>query len=135
MWDKHEESFGLDLNQDSVTGVYFEDKDHNGLVDDSTFLKLVNGDHVIDIVKGVKRLPQKNGSKWRAAKAIETDSGYDVLIEGTKGNLEGKFKIWSINSEGVVQNQAAWKSEEWMERNGYDELFGLDLSSSSEVGI
>lgn len=134
MLDGYEEEFDMDLNQDSATGIYLEDKDNNGLVDGSTTLKLINGDQAIDIVKGVKRRPQKNGSKWSALKAIDAETGYEVLIEGTKGKLDGKFKIWSIDSDGVVQNQSRWGSEEWMERNGFDELFVLDLISGSEVG-
>ena len=135
MWNGYEEKFDLDLNQDSVTGVYFEDIDNNGLVDGSTTLKLINGDQVIDIVKGVKRRPQKNGSKWNASKVIQSETGYEVLIEGSIGKLDGKFKIWSLNVEGVVQKQSRWGSEKWLERNGYDELFGLDLSGGSEVTV
>ena len=135
MWDGYEEDFDMDLNQDSVTGIYFEDNDNNGLVDGSSNLKLINGNQAIDIVKGVNRRPQKNGSKWSASKAIQVDSGYEVLIKGTKGKLDEKFKIWSIDPEGAVQNQSRWRSVTWMERNGYDEFFGLDIIGNSEVGI
>ena len=94
MWDGYEEKFDVDLNQDSITGIYFEDSDNNGLVDGSTTLKLISGSQVINVVKGVKRRPQKNGSEWNASQVVQSDTGYFVLIEGNKGRLDGKFKIW-----------------------------------------
>ena len=133
MWDKYEKKFGMDLNQDSVTGVYFEDLDNNGLVDGSTTLKLINGEQTFDIVKGAKHRPQKNGSKWIAAQARRTESGYEVLIEGIKGGLDGKFKVWSIDPNGLFQKQSRWGSEQWMERNGYTALFDLSLGVDSAV--
>lgn len=133
MWDGYEGDFALDINQDSITGISFDDADDNGLVDNSTSLRLANGDEAVSIVKGVKRRPQKNGSRWSALKAVGTDSGYEVLLQGNKGKLAGKFKVWSLNSEGAILNQTRWRTEKWITQNGYDEVFSVDILDGAGV--
>ena len=122
-------------NKDSIIGISFTDLDNNGLVDGSKTLKLINDNQVIDIVEGAKRKPQKNGSQWSASKAIQTDSGYEVLIEGIKGALEDKFKIWTIDSNGKITKKSNWSAANDMMWNGYEEKFDEDINKDSIIGI
>ena len=122
MWRGYEEVFGIDLNQDNVTGIFFEDIDKNGIVDNSTHLRLASQGIVVDVAKNKKQNVPAKSKSWAAVRAIETDTGYQVLIKETNEIFDGNFKVWSLDLDGYVQEQTKWGSESMLAQKGYASL-------------
>ena len=135
MWKGYEEIFDIDLNLDSVVGIHFKDSDNNGLVDDSSSLRLIAQNNTIAIVKGSKRRPQKNRKSWDAIKAIKTEIGYDAIVRGIDKNSFTRYRICGIDSSGLIVNQSRWMTPEDAMWRGYEEAFGIDLNQDNVTGI
>ena len=133
MWGGYEEIFDLDLNEDSVTGLFIEDSDSNGLADGASYYKLINGDQVIGVINNQDR-PQKDTAKRSIIEAIQNESGYQLLFGGTAGKKDGKFKVWTVDLEGIIQSQTPWKTGVWMANNEFEEIFAYDINGDSLIG-
>ena len=72
--------------------------------------------------------------KWDATKAVETNSGFSILIEGQR-NKEGKCKVVSANEEGVIGRSTRWLNGNQMFNEGYEDLFAMDFNGNSEIGF
>ena len=71
---------------------------------------------------------------WDAVKAVETNSGFSVLVEGQQ-KKEGKYKVATANEKGVINGVTRWLNGNQMFREGYEELFAIDFNGNSEIGI
>jgi hypothetical protein len=60
------------------------------------------------------KLYNDNSSKvWDVTASVQTKSGFDVLLSGEENtSLEGKYKVWTTNSDGVIKKGSKWTDEE-----------------------
>ena len=72
------------------------------------------------------------GSAWNVTKAVKVDDEFKVLLSGT-GDYQDRYIVWTTNSNGLVTGSSGWKVANWLTLNGYETLFGLNFSQSTEV--
>jgi len=127
-----EESFTLtvnDLEEDPL------DLDGDGFVDTVTNYQMwtVFGGVDLQSRRG-KTYSDDTSRKWDAVKAVETNSGFSVLVEGQR-NKDGKFKVATANEEGVISGATRWLNGNQMFNEGYEDLFAMDFNGNSDIGI
>ena len=90
----------------------------------------------------MNEITQKNGrtystgiTAWQAVKAVETNSIYNVLIEGSEGSpFANEFYVWDTNISGVIKGRSGWKTLEEMTDLGYEEIFTRDFNNDGAIG-
>ena len=112
-----------------------QDMDGDGFVDEVTNYQMWTASGGVDLTNRRGRTYSDDSSRmWDAVKAVETDSGFSVLVEGQR-NKEGKFKVVSTNDEGVIVGATRWLSGNQMFYEGFEEMFAMDFNSNSETGF
>ena len=131
----YEDTFNMDLNGDQVTGLPLIDSDSNGFVDDAPNYKLFDSGTAIDLThRSGKKYSDATSSKWDAVKAVASESGFQVLLDG-EASKENQFYVWTTDSSGVVKRGSGWKTGDQMMELGYEDIFGLDMNDNSSIGI
>ena len=129
----YEEIFDMDINEDGLTGLPLEDDDSDGFVDDSSNYKLLHEGNAIDLtMNNGRKLSDNSSSVWDAVKAIKTNSGFEVLLDGS-GPVEDKFYVWTTNDFGVITQGSGWKTADQMMMLGYQEKFDFTFNDNQEV--
>ena len=91
---------------------------------------------------GIYRLKNSKGgtysdnssSVWDVTAAKETDSGFDVLFEGSDGGRrEGYNYIQSTNSSGVMTTGIGWLTDAQTTSNGYESIFNIDFNKNGII--
>ena len=109
------------------------DLNADGFVDDVVDYQMWTEFGGVELINRKGKTFSENSSKvWNATKAIQTDTGFSLLINHEK--KVGKYKIWTANSDGLVTSTSKWKSGDQMMRDGVEDLFGLDLNLDSIIG-
>ena len=137
MEEGYEESFNIDLNKDSIIGLpAVVDANSDGLVDNSSTYKLFTGDGAAITLKNIRGRTYSDGSSrsWDVIAATETDSGFEVLLDGDVTKA-GKYKVWTTDSSGVINSWSSWKTGEEMVDLDYEQFFGIDFNSNDVLGI
>ena len=128
-----EEKFSFDTNADGIIGGLVDD-DGNGLVDDVTNYQIVGraGPITIKNRQGGK-YSDASTHKWDARAAVQVDSGYQVLLEGTSSQYRDQYIIWTTDLAGTIINASGWKSGDELSVQGAEVLFGLDLNADGII--
>ncbi len=74
-----------------------------------------------------------SSSNWDAVAAVESDNGFQVLLEGTAARND-QFKTWTINADGVIQSVSEWESAEATTGLGWEEKFSFDTNGDGIIG-
>lgn len=120
---------------DSKGFVVF-DYDCNGIADGpSNNDELVRGAESIVLKDKRGRVMSDRPSRyWNGAKSVANESGFDVLIEGVSGVIASKYQGWSVDSDGRMKQTGRWVDAETLLREGYEDLFGMDLNGDGKTG-
>ena len=109
------------------------DLNNDGLIDGQLNYQLWTQSGGVELTNRRGKTFSDDSSKvWNAEKAIQTDTGFSILINHEK--KKGKYKIWTVDSDGVVTSMSKWKSGDQMMREGIEDLFGLDLNADTIIG-
>ena len=111
------------------------DLDKDGFVDEVTNYQMWTASGGIDLTNRRGRTYSDDSSRmWDAIKAVETNSGFSVLVEGQR-NKDGKFKVATANDEGVVGGTSRWFNGNQMFNEGYEDLFAMDFNGNNQIGF
>jgi serralysin len=124
MQEGYESSFDRDFNDDGIIGVPpIVDADGDGLVDGGGSYRLIRDDSAVDLQSNRGRVYSDSTSNlWDVTKAVVDGDGYDVLLEGS-GRLNGRYLIWEVDSEGVVNKSIGWSTSDRLTDLGFGDLF------------
>ena len=92
------EIFDRDFNADTITGQPpVEDRNDDGLiygsVEGSSIYKfLKDGDQALNMINAGRTLSDETSNLWKAVKAVETEMGFEVLLEG-EGKRADQFRV------------------------------------------
>ena len=105
----------------------------DGLIDDSSTYVLwtVSGGVPLLSRRG-RALSDGSSPMWDATKAVQTDSGFTILMRHER--IAGRYKIWTADPEGTVDSMSKWQSGDQMMADGVEDLFDLDLNGDSIIG-
>ena len=84
----------------------------------------------------VQTYSDNSSSLWDVTAAKETNSGFDVLLEGADGsNKDGYNVIWSTNSSGIINSSSGWLTDAQTESHasGYENKFGKDFNNDGLI--
>ncbi len=111
------------------------DIDEDGFVDEITNYQMWTASGGVDLTNRRGRTYSDSSSRmWDAVKAVETNSGFSVLVEGQR-NKDGKYKVATANDEGVVGGVTRWLNERQMTNEGYEDLFAMDFNGNNSIGF
>jgi len=111
------------------------DANNDGFVDQITNYQMWTASGGVDLTNRRGRTYSDESSRmWDAIKAVETTSGFSVLVEGQR-NKEGKYKVATANDEGVIDGATRWLNGNQMYNEGYEELFIMDFNGNSDIGF
>ena len=110
------------------------DLNNDGFVDDITNYQMWTDSGGVDLTNrgGRRRFSDSTSRMWNAEKAVQVDSGFSLLIKHER--KDGKYKVWSSNSDGIITSMSKWKSSHQMMSEGYEDLYELDLNGDSIIG-
>ena len=126
----------LSANADLVIDGTISDSNSDGFTDgsSSTAYQLFNGGNPITLTnKNGKTFNDASTKAWDAIKAVSTNSGFQVLLDGA-ASKEGKYNLWSINSSGVITKGSAWKTADQATALGWETKFDSDLNGDGITG-
>ena len=122
--------FETNFNEFAKVG---EDIDNDGLTDDTANYQLFDSGSSVYLQRtDGKPISNSPGSAWNVTKAVKVGDEFKVLLSGTE-NYNGRYIVWTTNSNGLVTSSSNWRVENWLTLNGYESLFGLNFSQSTEV--
>ena len=112
-----------------------QDNDGDGFVDGLTNYQLWTEKGGIDLKsRRGNTYSDDTSRKWDAIKAVETDAGFSVLVEGHLSK-EGKYKVVTANEEGVIGGATRWLNGNQMFDSGYEEVFSMDFNGNGVVDL
>ena len=123
------------LAKNNIAFKSTDDIDDNGLVDGSekTAYKLYTPDGGIFITtKSGKTFSDATSKKWSAIAATPTEKGYRVLITNNQSK-KGKYRIWKLNSKGIVRSKKRWLRERTLSSKGYEKVFEIDFNGDGMI--
>ncbi len=123
-----------DINSDEIIGSSIADANSDGFVDGVSNYQLFNSGPAIDITWHGRTYSDATTVDWDAVKAVSTESGYKVLLEGT-ATLKGLFYFWDVNSTGAITAGSGWKTDDQAVANGWEELFGTDININGSINL
>ena len=132
-----EDLFKYDLNHDGITGFEFNPGISIGF--DKLNYKYLLIDELTKSATDMKfkssgdPLSNSSFTHWDAVAATKTAQGFDVLIEGKEGNVNGQFNIFSTDQLGVVKDKTGWKTQESAFDSGWEAKFNYDLNNDSQI--
>ena len=132
----YQELFELDLNGDGHKGIpVATDTDSNGFADELGHYRLIGASKNVDL-KGRRGtiLSARSSRAWDALMAKETNTGFDVLIQGRRGRTAGMYQVWKTDPDGTVISNGRWMNHQTLVNEGYETSFGKDLDGDTHVG-
>ncbi len=128
-----EKSFTFSVNDVEESPI--SDDDSDGFVDGSPNYQLFHSGTAIDLTnsKGTK-YSEASTPSWDAIKAIKTNSGFQVLLDGAVSK-QNKFYVWTTNDSGVITKGLGWETGDQMMELGIEDIFGLNMNVNPGIGI
>ena len=111
------------------------DDDGNGLVDGVNAYQLFDSGSAIDLHIGDSRaLSDLSSANWNVTKAVKVDEEFKILLTGNN-NQEGRFIVWTANSDGLRTSSTGWRVGSWLKENGYESVFNVNFGDALLGGI
>ena len=140
----YESVFNKDLDGDTHVGtppavIAATDNNNDGFVDGLGHYKL-KGSTPADAVdfKGRRGTILSAGSSrsWDAltAQAKGDATGFDVLIQGTRGRNKGNYQVWQTDATGTVTSNGRWMNLDTLVDKGYETIFNKDFNGDGDTG-
>ena len=114
-------------------GKYQYDINDNGLIEGKWAYKLnssIGG--VILKNKFGQKYSSKTSTKWDATAAVETDTGFQVLLTGT-GKKSGKVRKIITEKDGTIKSWSNWKKNSWAVKKGWESQFQSDINKNGII--
>ena len=93
----------------------------DALIQDPGIYKLRKNSQEITLRNSRGRTFSDRSSRWwNITQGIETETGFQVLLEGERGRRRGQYKVWSTDTSGVINNQTRWMTVDQMLALGYE---------------
>jgi len=109
------------------------DINRDGFIDgSSTYVLWTASGGVPLLTRHGKALSEGSSPMWNATKAVQTDSGFSILIRHER--TIGRYKLWTADKAGTVVSMSRWQSADQMMNEGLEALFDLDLNGDSIIG-
>ena len=125
---------GIIGNPDTAAPLPASDNDGDGFVDGTTDYKLFRDGLAVDLTnRNGRTFSDNTSSLWNATKAIVTDSGFQVLLQGSS-RFNGRFRIWDVNSAGVLASFSRWTTTSQALNDGWESLFGDVIQPDGIIG-
>ena len=124
------------LNHDiNGGGIGFSDDDGDGFLDDATKLNFLTDDGSLVPFRNAAGWQFKPTIMWSALQSVETETGFDVLIQhqfrhDTYKVIETDTDGRSINNKGT-----GWKTGNWMMQQGYEQHFNRNIDTDPIIGF
>jgi len=122
-----------------ATSASFIDTNGDGFVDGMGhyMLKGLSTTHAVDF-KGRRGTILSAGSSrsWDAlmAQAKGDGTGFDVLIQGTRGRNKGQYQVWQTDANGTVTSNGRWINLDTLVNEGYETTFTKDFNGDGDTG-
>ena len=68
------------------------------------------------------------------AKAKGDGTGFDVLIQGTRGRNKGNYRVWQTDANGTVTSNGRWMNLYTLVNGGYETTFNKDFNGDGGTG-
>ena len=118
-------------DRDATIGL---DSDGDGFVDGTTHYKLFRDGLAVDLTnRNGRNFSHSTSSLWNATKAIVTDNGFQVLLQGSS-RFNGRFRIWDVNSAGILTSFSRWTTTSQAIDEGWESLFGDIIQPDGIIG-
>ncbi|MCB4399752.1 S8 family serine peptidase [Synechococcus sp. MU1625] len=92
--------------------IFSTDINNDGLISGGSSYKLASSAGAITFKdKNGKNLNKKLSAQWDALAAVETESGFQVLVDG-KGSKNGNVSVFTTNLDGVLNQSSSWQNED-----------------------
>ena len=125
---------GIIGNPDTAAPLPASDADGDGFVDGTTHYKLFRDGLAVDLTnRNGRNFSHSTSSLWNATKAIVTDNGFQVLLQGSS-RFNGRFRIWDVNSAGILTSFSRWTTTSQAIDEGWESLFGDIIQPDGIIG-
>ena len=136
----YEDTFNRDFNEDEIIGEPpVVDVDGDGLIDVSIVYKIFeNGQGIMLTDKGGRTFSDESSSYWNVVKAVAGETGagetvFQMLVKG-ESYLAGRYRVWTADAAGVIQEKSRWMKGEQMQLLGYEDTFNRDFNEDGIIG-
>merc|ERR1712230_305364 len=114
--------------------TFSKDFDGDGLITGGNAYQMDSDNGPVTIKnKSGKTYSDRSSRYWDAEAATQTDTGFQVLLDGDK-SLEGKHYVWTTNNQGVITKGSGWKTTQQAVQLGWEHTFGRDLNLDGFIG-
>ena len=129
-----ESIFGDIVQKDDVIGVPIQDLNKDGFVDQPYSFSIYSEGNAIFIRSSSgKRYKQASTKTWRASRAVETSSGFAILLQGLH-KRDGQFQRWDLDSTGKRENKSRWLTTKKALDSGWEQDFGDVILADHMIG-
>ena len=129
-----ESIFGDMVQKDDVIGIPIQDLNKDGFVDQPYSFSIYSEGNAIFIRSGSgKRYKQASTKTWQASQAIETSSGFAILLQGLN-KRDGQFQRWDLDPAGKKENKSRWLTTEKALGTGWEQEFGDVILADQIIG-
>ena len=110
------------------------DADGDGFVDASSDYKLFRNGLAVPLTnRNGRTFSDNTSSLWNAIKAISSETGFQVLLQGS-ARFNGRFRIWDVDSSGVLSSFSRWTTTSQALNDGWESLFGDLIQPDGVIG-
>ena len=110
------------------------DADGDGFVDASSDYKLFRDGLAVPLTnRNGRTFSDNTSSLWNAIKAISSETGFQVLLQGS-ARFNGRFRIWDVDSSGVLSSFSRWTTTSQALNDGWESLFGDLIQPDGVIG-
>ena len=116
-------------------GKYQYDINDNGLIEGKWAYKLNSSIGGILLQDNFgQKYNSKTSKHWNATAAIETESGFQVLLTGTSnGKKSGKVRKLTTEKDGTIKFWSGWKKNSWAVKMGWEDQFQSDINKNGII--
>ena len=121
--------------QSGAVIVVHRDANGDGFMDEVTNYQMYTASGGVDLrTRRFSSLSDQTSPQWNIVKAVEIDSGFLVLLEGERSK-DGEFRAVTSKSSGLISGATGWLDGRQIVKEGYEDIFGMDINGDSSIGI
>ena len=121
-------------DQEYSINRFITDVNGDGLVDSAINYYFFNNSLPIALkTSSGKQLSDTTDSSWNVVKAVQSGSGYKILLKGS-ANRQGKFQIRDTNAQGITTTYSGWETTNDALQLEWESIFG-DFNNDGIIGF